>query len=835
MDRLIQDLRYALRMFRKSLLATGTIVVTLALGIGGVTALFSVVNAAVLRPLPFPDSSRLMAVTESTPNGLGAVAYPNFLAWKQRNRSFAELAAYSASKYNVQLADRTEHIDAELVTGEYLNILGARTVRGRLITPAETDASARQAIALISYGFWQSRFGGDPDAIGRLLKVNEVPFTIVGILAQDFVPMSSTAQVLVPISMYDDLWPQVARFHFLSNRDTHWHRVVGRLRPGVSVQQAGAEMKALADSLAQEYPAENKGRSAVVIPASDLLRGKLRTPLWLLLGSVIFVLLIACANIANLILSRMSSRNREIAIRLAIGADRMRLARQLYTEIAVLAAMGGVGALAFAIFAKDALVRLLPLRLPAFAIVALDWRVLTVSLAATVLCCVLVGALPVRAGRALQPADALREGGTATGSRQTRSLSSALAAAQVALAVILMCGAGLLMRTLWAMYNVDFGFRPDHLVFMRFQVPGRYQGAARREFGERIREQVSDIPGVENAAVTMIDPFLFSGLQRGFTVQGHEATRGDAAEIYYQETGVGYFLALAVPLLEGREFSVSDDASHPPVMIVSRSFAQRFWPGESALGKHVKLGDSGDWMTVVGVVGDYRFDSVTQPADIPVYYAPLLQSQVIVDLDVVVRTRTDPGSMITPITNQIAAYDRDVPVYNAATFDDRVASEMASTRGLALLLGTFAALALFIACIGVYGVIASGIAHRTKEMAVRLALGAQARDIIMLVLKTGAGIVLPGLAVGCTIAIATAQFMRSLLFGVRAHDAATFAGAVAVLVAAATLGTWIPARRASRIDPSNALRNDSGWSDVVSSMVVSRGTGEKPDSRSEAG
>jgi putative ABC transport system permease protein len=307
----------------------------------------------------------------------------------------------------------------------------------------------------------------------------------------------------------------------------------------------------------------------------------------------------------------------------------------------------------------------------------------------------------------------------------------------------------------------------------------------------------------------MIDPFLFGGLQRGFTVQGREMTRGDAAEIYYQETGPGYFRTLGVPLLEGRDFTATDDATHPSVMVVSRSFATRFWPNASPLGKHVKLGgDNAAWMTVVGVVGDYRFDSVTQAGDIPVYYAPLLQSEVIVDLDVVARTRTEPGSMITAITNRMISYDRDVPVYNAATLDERIASEVASTRGVALILGIFAALALFIACIGVYGVIATGIAQRTKEMAVRLALGAQARDIMMLVARAGAGVVFPGVIVGCIVAVALTQFMRGLLFGVRAHDAVTFAGAVAVLVMAASMGIWIPARRASRIDPSSALRNE---------------------------
>jgi predicted permease len=809
MDTLIQDVRYALGMFRKSLLATCTILATLAIGIGGVTALFSVVNAAILRPLPFPDADRLVAITESTPTGLGAVAYPNFVVWKQRAKSFEQLAAYSGSKYNVQLGDRTEHIDAELVTGEYLGVLGARTSLGRLITPAETNVGAHNAVALISYALWQGRFGSDPNVIGKLLKVNEVPFTVIGVLSPDFVPMSSTAQVFVPISMYDDLWPQVAQFHFLSNRDTHWHRVIGKLRTGVSVTQADAEMKAIADSLAQEYPAENKGRSAVVRSASDLLRGKVRTSLWLLFGSITFVLLIACANIANLMMTRMTSRRREIAIRLAIGANRQRLARQLYTEIALLAGAGGLGAIVFAVLVKNALWRMLPLRLPTFGVVVLDWRVLAVSFAATVLCCILVATAPIHAGRALQPIDALREGGHATGTKRSRKISAALASTQVALAVMLMCGAGLLIRTLWAMYNVDFGFRPDHVLFMRFQVPNKYQGDARRQFGERVREQVLSVPGVESAAVTMIDPFLFSGLQRGFTVQGREATRGDAAEIYYQETGTGYFRTMGVPLLEGRDFTATDDASHPPVMIVSRSFATHFWPGESPLGKHVKLGgDNAPWMTVVGMVGDYRFDSVTQTGDIPVYYAPLLQSEVIVDLDVVVRTRTEPGSMITPITNQIISFDRDVPVYNAATLDERVASQVASTRGVAMILGIFAAVALFIACIGVYGVIATGMAQRTKEMAVRLALGAQARDIMMLVVRAGAGIVLPGVIAGCVVAVAVLQLIRGLLFGVRAHDAATFASAVMLLVAAASLGVLIPARRVSRIEPSSALRNE---------------------------
>jgi putative ABC transport system permease protein len=806
-----QDVHFGLRMLGKSPGMTFVAVATLALGIGATTALFSVVNAALLRSLPYPHADRLMILRETIPSGgYGSVAYPNYLDWKAQSRSFDTLAAYSSTIYTLQAGAQTDRVNGELVTSEYLSLLGGRAIQGRLFLPAETVTPGANPILLISYGLWQRKFGGDPAVIGRSVRVNETPFTIIGVLSPAFLGLSGTAEAWAPITMYNQLFPQLAAYDFLHNRDTHWHRVLGLLKPGVTFEQARAEMKQIGDRLAAAYPKENEGRSGGVYRLTDVLQGRLRTPLWLLLGAVGFLLLIACANVANLLLTRLVSRERELAVRAALGAGRRRLLQQLSTESLVLALLGGLAGVTLAVAARHTLAAALPVELPAFVGVRTDPTVLIFSVFLTLVAALLVGLAPARRAAGSHAETALRAGGRSHSSRGTRRLGGVLAVCQIALAMVLLAGAGLLVRTLWAMHRIDLGFRPDHLALLRFDVPNQgYSGEKRLRLGEELADAVRTLPGVESAAITYMDPFEWSGITRGFTIEGQATVRGDAENDFYEEVGPGFFHALGAPLVQGREFTPLDSATAPHVAIVSQAFAKRFWPGHSPIGKRMKLGALDfhlPWMTVVGVAGDIQFDSLQGDRSTPVYYVPCLQSEVVIGLDLIVRTAGAPEAMLPAIRDRIHRFDANLPVYNLTTMDDRLGGEMASTRSFVLLLAFFSASALLLAALGVYGVLAAGVGERIRELGVRRALGAQPADVLRLVLRHGILLTLAGAAAGILAALALARFLRTLLYGVTTTDPLAFLAAAALLATVALLACLLPAWRATRVDPLVALR-----------------------------
>jgi predicted permease len=810
---LLQDLRYAVRLLLKSPGFAIVAVLTLALGIGANTAIFSVVHGVLLQRLPFPNADGLVQLQETV--GLeqsNPVSYPNFLDWKAQNHVFAQMAAYGDAEYIVNVSEKSERVLGEIVTEGYFPVLGVQAALGRTFLPEENQTPGAHAVAVIGYGFWQRVYGSDPQVLGKSIRVNGANFTIVGVAPRGFRGFADDSELWIPLMMRDVLWPQVAQFDFLHSRDIHSLKTLGLLKPGVSREAALADMSTIAASLRQEYPKENKDRAVILFPAREHFVHGLQKPLLVLLGAVGLVLIIACANVVNLILSRTISRNRELAVRWSLGATSRRLLRQLLTESLLLSFAGTALGLALAAWGLDALIHLLPVTLPSFAGIRLDGSVLLFSSILAAASGVLVGILPALGISRISLAESLKEGAKGSMGARGRKLGSALVSAEVALSLILLIGAGLLLQSVVRMLTSDPGFRADHLVTMRFYVPDRpFQGDGRNRFGPNLAESIASVPGVQSAAVTFIDPFLWSGFSRGYTIEGHEAlTPAESDQIFYQEIGPDFFRTMEIPLKSGREFTLRDDLNAPLRIAVNEAFARRYWPGQNAVGKRMKYGPADSkspWMEVIGVAGNSKFESLRQIAGAtPVVYGPLLQSQVIINMNLVVRTQGDAATMIAPLRDAIQRFDPEVPVYNVATLADRMHENAAEARSYAILLGLFALLALTLAVVGIYGVISYWVTQRTQEVGIRIALGASRRDVLGLVLGDGLRLTVVGIAAGLLGAFAVTRALQSMLFDVRATDPATFAALAALLLLVGLLACYIPARRATRVDPMVALR-----------------------------
>jgi len=812
MDSLWQDVRYALRLLSAKPAFTTIAVLTLALGIGANTAIFSVVNAVLLRALPYAEPDRLIFAAEKVGGNAMPVSYPNFLDWRAGQSSFEKLVAYSADDLNVTGLDQSERVVGELVSDDYFELLGVTALRGRTFLAEENNNPGASPVAIVGHTFWQNQLGGDERVIGRTVKLNETEFTIVGVTSAGFKGFSGIADVWVPMMMRSALYPSTARFNFLGARDIHWHRVIGRLNPGVSLAAAQAEMDTVTSRLAKEYPQANEGRGAMLITARERLAGKNRTPLLVLLGAVVFVLLIACANVANLFLARAATRSREIAIRLALGASRGRIARQLITESLLVAGLGGIAGLLLAVWSVDLLVSIMPISLPSFATVGIDPRVLAFTSVISIATGLLMGVAPALQASNTGVNEALKESSRSIAGPRGRGLRGALVATEIAFALMLMIGAGLMLRSFGRMLATDLGFKSDHLVTLRIDVPSKkYQGDERQALGQRLIERVEALPGVDSVGATFIDPFVWSGINRGYSIEGKPPI--DPAErdtVYYHNISPNYFHTMGIPFISGRDFTPSDNAQSRQVMIVSSSFARRYWPGEDSLGKRVRFGaenSTAPWITVVGVAGDMKFRSLRQDENAePVVYTPLLQSEVVIGVSLIVRTKGDPSAMLATLRSEVQAFDPDFPVYSVATLENRLHEQAAETRSYALLLGLFAVLAMLLAAIGIYGVMAYSVAERTHEIGVRIALGAKPRDVQKLVVKQGMLITMIGMTAGLIGAFGLTRLMSALLFNVSPTDPATFAALALAVVAVALSACLIPARRAIRVDPMVALR-----------------------------
>ncbi|HJX95087.1 MAG TPA: ABC transporter permease [Candidatus Acidoferrum sp.] len=812
-ETLFHDIRFGARMLAKNPGFTIVAVLALALGIGANTAIFSVVKAVLVRGLPFKDPAQLVRVNESVAKGgRSPVAYPNYLDWRAQNSVFEEMAAFGDCEMILDGKDKSDRLDCEQVSDTYFHLLGVSAVLGRTFTSEENAIPMKHAVALIGYGLWQRRFGSDPQVLGKPIRLNAYEYKIVGVLPKGFLGYSDLAEVWIPMMMRDAAWPQVAKYDYLHTRDIHFHKVLARLKPGVSIAMAQTQMETIAARLAKAYPKENRERGVLVTPATEDYVRSFRSPLLVLLGAVTFVLLIACANVTNLILTRSAARDRELAIRLALGAGRGRLIRQFLAESLLLTLGGALAGVALAFWGLDLLVSVLPVTFPSFTHVSLDSGVLFFAFALAAGTALLLTILPVLNSARADVNESLKESLKSSTSLRGRQTGRLLIASEVALALVLMIGAGLMLRSLGHLLADSLGFQPDHLATLRFYVPDRkYEGDGQNRFGPELAERIAQFPGVKSAAATFIDPFLWGGFQRGFIVEGHAPiSNAEADTVYYQEVGPNYFHTMEIPLMQGRDFSTRDSLSTSGVVMVSESFARRYWPGQDAVGKRIRYGgadSTNPWLQVIGVAGNVKYNSLRQdPEAEPVIYGALLQSEVIINMSLVVRTHNSPEAMLGPLREEMQRIDPAIPVYNVATVSERMHKDSAETRSYGLLLALFAALALVLAAVGIYGVMSYWVTQRTREMGIRLSFGAKPSDLHRLVIGEGIRLALAGIAAGALGAVLVTRAMASLLYGVKPFDPVLFAVLAAGLTVVVILACYIPARRATKVDPMVALR-----------------------------
>jgi predicted permease len=814
---MLNDLRYALRMLLNSPGFAATAVLTLALGIGANTAIFSVVKAVLLRPLPFKNAGRLVTVHEDIKGrGTVPVSVPNFQDWQAENEVFDAMAAYSDGEFIVAGTEGVvaERIYGEPVTERYFEIAGVSAFLGRTFLPQENQVPMRDTVALIGYSLWQRHYGADPEIVGKKIVLNNAPFTIVGVLPKGFLGFSDQSEVWIPLMMRDATWPEVAKFDFLHNRGVHWLNCVAVLKSGVSAATAQAEMETIATRLAKEYPEENRERGAMVVPAQEEYTGSLRSPLYILLAAVGFVLLIACNNVANLVLVRAAGREREMAIRLALGAGRIRLIRQFMSESLVLSAAGSFAGILLADWGLKGLVAILPVTFPSFIQIHLDGGVFAFTLIVAFGVCVAIGLIPAwKAGRH-NLNETLKEGAKCSVGMRGRRIGAFFVVTEVATGIVLLVGAGLLLKSFHRLVSVNTGFRPDHLLTMRFYVPPRYdEPHARDRFGPDLAERIARVPGVQSAAVTFMDPFLWGGFSRGLSLEGHPVlSRAEEESVTYQECGPNYFRTMEIPFLRGREFTMEDTLDTPRVVIVSETFARRFWPGENPIGKRLKYGtldSENPWMQVVGIAGNIKFESLRQdPGSDAVLYAPLLQSEVIMNMSVIVRTGPQPETMVAPLRKAIEEIDSQIPVYNVATVNQRMREDSAQARSYTVLLVVFAFIALTLAAIGVYGVMAYTVSQQAHEIGIRLALGARPRGVFRFILGRGIRLSLVGVSLGLAESLIVMRMMSGMLYDVKPEDPLVLFVAATGLVSIALAACYLPARRAMHINPIMVLRHE---------------------------
>ena len=805
MKTLLQDLRYGLRVLWKTPGFTAVAVLALALGIGANTAIFSVVNGVLLRPLPFAEPERLVMVWMDNRvlelrEDLGS--YPNYVSWRDESQAFEHLAAFSNANPTLTTeGGEPERLQGVNATANFFNVLRAQPIAGRAFT-VEEEAEGQDAVVVIGHGLWQRRFGGEPGIVGRQITLNGRSRTVIGIMPQGF-RFPGEADVWVPLA-------PPARMR--EQRQAFWLSMVGRLKPGATVERAQTELSAIAARLEQQFPDSNQGFGAYVVSLHQQVVGRVRPALWVLLGAVGFVLLIACANVANLLLARAAARGREIAIRRALGAGRARLIRQFLTESVLLSLMGGALGLLLAIWGTDMLIALSPSDLPRLDQVGIDGWVLlwTVGISVgTGLAFGLAPALQASRGDLNEP---LKEGGR-SGSEggRGRRVRDALVVAEVALALVLLAGAGLMVKSFLRLQEVDLGFNPERVLTMRAQLSGvNYRESPRAvAFYEQLIERVEALPGVQSAAAAGTVFLSSTPNSSWFSIEGRPAPPpNERVEVPIDPITPNYFQAMGVPLLRGRAFTAQDREGVPEVTIVNETFARRFFPGEDPSGRRIKYGppeSEGPWITIVGVVGDTRrtgFDAAVRPET----YLPHAQAPARGMMLVVRSAAADPSGLTNAVRGAVASLDREVPVFQVRTMDELLSGMMAQRRLNMLLLAIFAGVALLLAAVGIFGVMNYSVSQRTHELGLRMALGAQARNILGMVVRQGMTLVLLGLGLGLAGALALTRLMSSLLYGVSATDPLTFAGISLLLAAVALLACYVPARRATKVDPIVALR-----------------------------
>ena len=798
---MLNDFRYALRQLIKAPSFTIVAIVTLALGIGACTAIFSVVNTVLLRPLDYPDPDRIMVIRETQLPQFPefSVSPPNYIYWEKQTKSYEYLAAYGGAALNLTGEGEPQRLVGVKGTAHYFDVYGVKPILGRMLLPEE-DAVGKNHVVVLSYGFWQRVFGGARDVVGHSVQLNGEPYQIVGVAPSGF-GVASKVDVWTPMAFKPEETANDAR-------GGHYINVVGRLKPGVTFEQAKAELEVIAAQLAVQYPDPQKGWGIFMMPMQDYLVRDVRAVLYTLLGAVGCVLLIACANLANLLLARATARHREISIRAALGAGRGRLIRQLLTESVVLAVCGGIAGVFLAKWGLDALLALAPTNLPRSGEIRLDPGILLFSLGLSIFTGLLFGSAPAWLAARADVNEALKQGtrGSTEGGARGR-LRSALVVVEVTLALVLLGGAGLLARSFMQLAHVDPGFIPENATVLRLSLPQKKyaQPEQQNAFADSLLEHVKNLPGVQAVGITHSMP-LVGDYVLGFNIEGRPAIApADLPNTNYYAVTPDYFRAMGIRLVRGRVFTPQDDAKAPRVAIINETMARQFFPNEDPIGKRINITNGPDtWRQIIGIVGDikqYGVDKATSAQS----YEPLAQVPFS-SLNVVIRTKGSPAGLLGALRPAVYAVDKDQPVGLIRPLEEIVADSISRQRFAMTLLTVFSAVALVIAAVGIYGVMAYNVVQRTGEFGIRMALGAQQGDVLRLVLVQGGKLIGIGLAVGLLATLAASRAMGSMLFNTSAYDPITLATITVVLAAVALVACFFPANRATKVNPIEALR-----------------------------
>jgi len=796
------DLRYAVRSYAKTPTFTLAVLTTLALGIGASTAIFSMVNAILLQPLPLNEPERLVYANEVNAKLLRiSTSWLNYRDWRERARSFEHLALTREEPQALSGVDRPQRLRGRRVTGNFFQALGVRPAQGRTLAD-DDDRPGAPAMAVITDGFWRAQFGADPSVVGRTLILNERPTTVVGILPRGF-------EFLRPYDVFVSIGP-IANTPGLNQRGNHnGFYAVGRLRSGVTVESADRELRNIAAQLEHEHPDTNTNISVRAEPLADRLVADVRPTLFALLGAVGFLLLIACVNVANLLIARGAGRQHELAVRAALGGGRRRLVSQLLVESTFVSLLGGGLGVAVASWLLRALIAVAPEGTPRLTSVTIDSTALVFALIASTVCGLVFGAFPALLASGVQGQHALIRGRAAGFAAGSHRLRRSLMVAETALALILLAGAGLMIRTLQQLAGVETGFRPDHLMTAQFVLNGpRWTTERQRAFRDELLTKARAVPGVTRAALTFALPIDGSQWNSIFIVSGKPVPdRAHLPSSAFTPVSDGYFETVGMRLIRGRTIEARDDATTPRVAVVNESFAREMWPGEDPIGKRLKQGwpeDDNAWNEVVGLVADVKFNGITAETPMQVYLP--LNQVAMREMAVVARTAADPATLMPVLETIVHDLDKDLPLFARRTMDQIIESSMAQSRLSMTVFVVFAVVALTLAAVGLYGVVAHGVTERTHEIGVRMALGADPVDVLRLIVGQGLVTVVAGLAVGLAGALALSRTIESLLFGVTPTDPATFAAVIALLLGVGLAACGLPAWRATRVDPTAALR-----------------------------